>query len=354
MSSSPTQPRSEFFGHFFNRLESLKQREIMRLWKPVKFHARQFVYHQGEEADAMYVVDRGVVEVVTRSPDGKQSRSLSYLTRGDVFGEIGVLTSNKRVAGIVTCEEVELLKISKQDFYWLMQRIPQLGAFMAGYLAERLYETTDTVTFNSYSVDFGGSLLKFDMLLIFQTIIGSGQTGELRLINPHNDLIGSFFFTGGRVANGRFAHLQGVEAVWQIFLEPAFEGTFAFQIRDKPTLPFDDAYRIQMDGMGLLMEAAGMRDRFMELPGKLQRMDGRLARLVLDLEWDDPSTQHLVDRVWKIVERRPQVLNSVWRRLDICSLTLIQIVQAMIANGLAELAYEEAPQVAGGPHHAMR
>ncbi|HSI82813.1 MAG: cyclic nucleotide-binding domain-containing protein [Candidatus Methylacidiphilales bacterium] len=354
MSSPSAYPRSEFFG-FFNRLESLKQREMMRLWKPMKFHKGEFVYHQGAEADAIYIVDRGVVEVVTSSPDGKQSRSLSYLTRGDVFGEIGVLTSNVRVAGIVTCEEVELMKISKQDFIFLMGRIPQLGAFMASYLAERLYETTERATFNSYSVDFGGSLLRFDMLLIFQTIISSGQTGELRLINPHNDLIGSFFFTGGGVTNGRFAHLQGIEAVWQIFLEPSFEGTFAFQIRDRPSLPFDDAFRITMDGMGLLMEAASMRDTFMALPQRLQRMEGRLVRLVMDLEWQDANSYKLIDRIWKLVERRPQVLSSIWRRLDICSLTLIQLVQGLIRTHQAELNYDEqAQQFTGIPQHASR
>lgn len=70
---------------------------------------------EGEEADALYVIERGAVRVRARR-GGESERELATLGVGDVFGEIGVLAKIPRTATVSTSEPCRLLQIDGQVF----------------------------------------------------------------------------------------------------------------------------------------------------------------------------------------------------------------------------------------------
>jgi Cyclic nucleotide-binding domain len=73
------------------------------------------IVRQGDEADALYFVQSGEVEVRLRAADGT-STAVARIGTGDYFGEIGVLTGGARLADVVALEPTELLRLSKADY----------------------------------------------------------------------------------------------------------------------------------------------------------------------------------------------------------------------------------------------
>ncbi len=329
---------------YFTLLEQLdvfQRKEIESRSRDLGYVEPDVIINQDETGDGVYVIAQGVVEVVTQSPDSKTDRVIAYLCKGDFFGELSVLTGEPRSASIRACEDVHLLKIPSPDFLHLIKSIPQFGHFFSTHLAARLYRLTRETATRSQCMDFGGNLENFDVLLIFQTITSSGQAGELRLLDDANNLFGSFYFQGPTITHGRFAHLTGVEAMWQVFLETNLEGSFVFQITDQPTVPYDEQSAIGGDGMDLLMQAASKRDYFQAMPEEWRNLSGRLGRLTEQLHWQEqPEHAALANQVWEFIANRPQVLASMWRRLNVCSFHLASVGKQLAATGQASYEVE--------------
>lgn len=329
---------------FFRLLESLdeeKRREIEKACTTLSLEARHLIYEQGSEANCVFVVVFGTVEAVTFSLDGKQSRRVAVMSRGDFFGDLAIFTEHPRLAAIRTCEVAEVLSIEKQVFLDLMKKIPELGIFFSHMLAGRLYRTSTEAHHKVYSIDLTGNLQRFDLLTIVQAITGMGHTGELHLRNSANESLGNFFFRKGRVEHARFGHLLGLEAIWQGFIESASEGTFSFKSADEPTLPFPEENKIDLDSTNLLLEGVGKRDTYQGLPETLRMMEGSLARITEKLDWQNEETRAAAEQIWKQIAEQQPIL-AIWRKLNLSAITFLEAVMEMGMNGQAELFVDES------------
>jgi CRP-like cAMP-binding protein len=325
------------FFRFLEQIDPNSRQEILNASTCTSAERGDVICGQGEKSDAAYIIEKGVVEVVSFSEDWKQNRSIAYLSHGDIFGEMGILMNQKRVASIRACDQVVLRRFSEQAFLSLLNRIPGFAYFLCQHLAGRLHRVTSEKSYNSYCVDFGGNLMNFDMLLIFQTIASSGQSGELKITSPSNDLLGSFYFYGEMLRYARYGHLNGAESLWQIFLETKLEGSFAYQITAQPSAPYPRECEVNLRAGDVLLEAASKRDHFQNLPEHLQKLQGSLARLTDDFKWNTPQTAKTAEAIWQAIAKKPQLVASLWRRLNVCSLTLVEVIKGMIAGRLVQL-----------------
>ena len=57
------------------------------------------VFHRGDDADSFYVVRRGRAVIEDDDPDTGDTRVISTLTRGDSFGELGLLKNCRDADG---------------------------------------------------------------------------------------------------------------------------------------------------------------------------------------------------------------------------------------------------------------
>ena len=333
-----------FEANFFTLLELLDasgRLEIEGACTNVVLPAHQIVYEQDVPANAVYIVVSGLVEAFTHSPDKKSTRSLGYMGKGDFFGDLAVLTGFPRLASVRTCEETRLLQIEKLAFIRLLEKVPKMGAYFSRNLARRLHQTSTVAYHHVYAVDLSGNLQHFDLLTIFQAITGAGRHGELQLNNSSNEVIGSFFFRKGRAEHARFVHLSGIEAVWQGFLQSATEGTFTFRVMPEPTVQFTEETRLDIDSIDLLMQGATKRDDYDTLSYTTRDMQGKLAREGETLVWDDADTRALAERIWELIAKRPQPLDSLWRRVNHSSLTFLETVQALVNSGQARISLDD-------------
>ncbi len=104
----------------FTALDAATIAELVGLLRARKAPARTVIIRKGEEADAMFLIASGQVEVAL---DGRTAR----LSEGDFFGEMALLSHGRRSATVTATRASELLVLDAEDFRRLMARNPELA-----------------------------------------------------------------------------------------------------------------------------------------------------------------------------------------------------------------------------------
>ncbi|HLK06057.1 MAG TPA: cyclic nucleotide-binding domain-containing protein [Candidatus Acidoferrum sp.] len=98
-------------------IEHLKEKVELQRFAPGQTIARQ-----GDVADCFYLVRIGFVKISENYPGGELV--LAYLSRGDYFGEIGLLGGGVRTANCTALDHVEVVRIPGEDFRQMVERFP--------------------------------------------------------------------------------------------------------------------------------------------------------------------------------------------------------------------------------------
>ena len=100
-------------------IDSLREKvELLR------FTPGQVICRQGDNADSFYLVRIGFVKVSQAHPGGEMI--LAYLSRGEYFGEIGLLRGEVRTATCTALDHVEVVRISAEDFSSMTKQFPEV------------------------------------------------------------------------------------------------------------------------------------------------------------------------------------------------------------------------------------
>ena len=94
---------------------------------------------QGENGDSMFILVNGTADVLVNH-DGMQTR-VGSLAAGDCFGEMSLLTGEKRSATVVACTDCEVVEIGKTVLAKSLKENPQLVNMLGEILAKRRMET---------------------------------------------------------------------------------------------------------------------------------------------------------------------------------------------------------------------
>jgi CRP/FNR family cyclic AMP-dependent transcriptional regulator len=113
------------------------KRAISDLATTQEFAASESVFLQGDEGDALYFVEEGVVEISVLSPDGRKL-SLNVMRKGDVFGEIALLDASKRTASAIAIQPSVLSRASRADLFSKMAKDNKLAFDFIQVLCARL------------------------------------------------------------------------------------------------------------------------------------------------------------------------------------------------------------------------
>ena len=100
-----------------------------------RFAPGQAIARQGDAADSFYLVRIGFVKISETYPGGELV--LAYLSRGDYFGEIGLLGGGVRTATCTALDHVEVVRISGDDFRDMVERFPSVREGLEAVAAER-------------------------------------------------------------------------------------------------------------------------------------------------------------------------------------------------------------------------
>jgi CRP/FNR family cyclic AMP-dependent transcriptional regulator len=102
-----------------------------------KFQKNVVVLHEGDQSNALYIIDSGQVKVSRINEEGKEV-VLCILSEGDHFGEMSLIDDEPRSASIITKTTCQFSLIRKQDFEQVLDANPQLALTMLRSLCQRL------------------------------------------------------------------------------------------------------------------------------------------------------------------------------------------------------------------------
>jgi len=100
------------------------------------YEAGEFLMRQGDEGDCLVFVQDGEVEVRV-SLEG-EPHVLKRTGRGEVFGEMALLTSERRTADVVALTPVLALVLPAEEFHRLARNEPALAEVLSRLTARRL------------------------------------------------------------------------------------------------------------------------------------------------------------------------------------------------------------------------
>jgi len=92
---------------------------------------------QGEPGDAMYVVASGRLRVSITGADG-QSRAVREITRGQVVGEMSLITDAPRSATLVAVRDSVLARLARPAFDTLLRQHPAVSMVLTRQIVTRL------------------------------------------------------------------------------------------------------------------------------------------------------------------------------------------------------------------------
>ncbi len=141
--ATPPAQRAESLADFlayvpiFHGLEEPLREALAASTHTVRIGAGEWLFHEGDPGDALYVVRAGRLEVIdeTAAPAGMVIREVG---RGDVLGELALLTASPRSASVRAARTSDVLTVQRADFEELLHRSLSLSLALNRVLAEQL------------------------------------------------------------------------------------------------------------------------------------------------------------------------------------------------------------------------
>ena len=114
----------------FAHLDVAAVAELVAILKARTVPAGTVIIRKGDRGDAMYFIASGVVDVSTA--DGHVR-----LSEGCFFGEMALLTRERRNASVTALKATDLLILDADEFHHLVERNPDIGLRVRAVADER-------------------------------------------------------------------------------------------------------------------------------------------------------------------------------------------------------------------------
>ena len=118
---------------FWSDLNEKEQHEVKSIMRVRKVQRGELLIEQGAEANALYVVNFGLFEVM-----GCEGQVVTEIGAGQLIGEIGFFAGSPRTASVVAARNSEVLEIDRVEFDALTARHPEVLRGATRALARRL------------------------------------------------------------------------------------------------------------------------------------------------------------------------------------------------------------------------
>ena len=106
----------------------------------IRIETGEVLIQQGDEADALYVVKHGRLRTTAVDADGS-ARDVGEVGKGEVVGEMALITDDKRSATVTAMRDTELYRLPADAFTELTNQHPAILRPFAGVVVNRLRDT---------------------------------------------------------------------------------------------------------------------------------------------------------------------------------------------------------------------
>jgi signal transduction histidine kinase len=121
----------------FEGLSAHDMEVVRRITTTETYPAGQVIFREGDPGDAVFVIQEGAVEIVSRA-DTDQRQVLSRLGPGSFFGEMAVLEFKQRSATAIAAQLTTVYRIPAGEMFTFLQHCPELGLALLREISSRL------------------------------------------------------------------------------------------------------------------------------------------------------------------------------------------------------------------------
>ncbi|MBM4053425.1 MAG: cyclic nucleotide-binding domain-containing protein [Planctomycetes bacterium] len=104
-----------------------------------RFKKDDIIFNEHDEGNEMYFIDSGRVKIIKKFGDNEGI--LTILDAGDFFGEMSLITGNKRTASAIALTDCKLRVMDKKTFEENLSNDTQFAKKLLETLALRIEET---------------------------------------------------------------------------------------------------------------------------------------------------------------------------------------------------------------------
>ena len=126
----------------FEALDEDSAMQICELLDTLDCQPGQALFRAGDAGDALYLIERGKVQISMRSAAGEEL-ILAVLSRGEFFGEMAIIDEKPRSADATALEVSRLAVLSRKHFLSFVNSSPKVAVKMLTALSRRLRRTDE-------------------------------------------------------------------------------------------------------------------------------------------------------------------------------------------------------------------
>jgi CRP-like cAMP-binding protein len=229
ISEKPASKNSEIaaslLGDFsiFRSLDQYSLMDIISLLKLKKYPTGATVIKKGDPPRNLYIILSGQVDVIDEN-----GVRLSTLGKGEVFGEMGLISGDAVGATIKVSHAASIFSLSAQDYKKVLSKFSSVQMYLSRLLAKRLTES-NIKRAEEIASGMTGQLSDLSLTDLLQALNISQKTGVLMLIlskGPAN-----LYLRKGNLVKADYNNHEGKQAIYEALKET--EGRFKFN----PNLP---------------------------------------------------------------------------------------------------------------------
>jgi CRP-like cAMP-binding protein len=323
---------SDFFA-FCTALKPAELKAIKELSWARSLAAGAVLYSPGEPGNALYIITQGLVEAQFQKP--RHGVNSEFLGRGDVIGDIEALLGIRRTQLVRAQETSSVHCFPRANFAELLRLVPSFYQYLCAQMAYRLLTERELALEQTQSLELSGRISNFDLTTIYQTVVSSGQTGELSIKHQNAEPLGAFYFESGRLCAGQFQHLVGEEAFWQLFLSDKLSGTFSFSVGKRPLANLIESGKIRRHGGDMLITALQFQDELHVLKRGMPSGSVLFRARTTKLNWDDRTSDELrevAQQVLQVLSHDLKTVADLYLQCNICELKLYRVVAELLRS----------------------
>lgn len=199
------------------------------------------ILQKGDPASRLFIIVSGRVEVMDE--DGV---TLAEMGRGEVFGEMSLLSGDRVTTTIMATEPCQIVSLSQKNFQHMLNRFPALQVFFYKLLVGRITTINDQRA-EELASGMVGQLGDIPPLELCQMINSNQKTGRLKL--EVGEKKANLLFNEGELVSADFNGKVGKEAFYEALAvaDGRFKFVHGLQKRDL-------ALDVLGGFMGMLME----------------------------------------------------------------------------------------------------
>ncbi|WP_062353127.1 Crp/Fnr family transcriptional regulator [Bacillus kwashiorkori] len=191
----------------FNHLEDEQMAEIMDTVSSASFKKGEIIYRADEEADSLYIVNRGKVKIYRLSESGKELL-VRILDPGDFTGELALFKKETHEAYAEAMIDTEICIIRRSDIEKFLLKYPSISLQILSEFANRLEQTEKQTT------RFATETVETRLALFLADLVENGNNLEFVLPMAKKDLA-SYLGTTPETLSRKLLYLEELGLIKQ-------------------------------------------------------------------------------------------------------------------------------------------